>query len=211
MTASGALIVFARQPIAGMVKTRLGASIGAEAAMNVYARLLDRTIDIATQSRFPNRYLYASQPQCVEYFRGRLDAEQWQVRGQCSGDIGQRMVDAIGRALVDHSFVALIGSDIADFLLEDLNESYAALESTDNGAVLGPSADGGYWLIAARQIYPELFREMHWSAEDVGRTTLDRFNHIGVKVVIVAERHDVDEASDLQFISGWLDQEGETT
>ena len=97
--------------------------------------------------------------------------------------------------------MTLIGSDLGDVEIGDLNDAYASLDTPSDGAVLGPSADGGYWLIGVRRPYPELFREMRWSTQHVARTTLERFKGLGVEVAILGERHDVDECSDLQFMS----------
>ena len=203
MTRDGALIVFARQPVAGRVKTRLAASLGAKVATKVYAHLLDRAIEIATQSKFSTRYLYTSDRQEVTYFHQRLDANEWHVREQCVGNIGQRMSDAIGEALIEHAFVVLIGSDVADNSVEDLNAAFDALSSSENRVVFGPSADGGYWLIGSSKPCPEVFCNIPWSTSDVAQMTLRRLRANGVEVILTAERHDVDETSDLRFLRGW--------
>ena len=197
---TGALIVFAREPRAGKVKTRLAARLGGHAAADIYARLLSRTLDLAERSRFRKRYLFAADTLEIDYFAARLAAETWQVRTQCQGDIGQRMHRAIESVLPHHEFVVLIGSDIADSEIDDLDQAWTLLSCESSAAVVGPSADGGYWLIGLRESQPIIFHEIPWSTDGVFQTTVSRLENLGLEVSCLAPRHDVDEVEDLRHV-----------
>lgn len=198
---TGALIVFAREPRAGQVKTRLAAHLGGSAAADVYAQLLTRTLRLAERSRFSTRYLFAEDTSQMDYFAARLAVDTWQVRAQCQGDIGQRMHHAIQSVLPQHDFVVLIGSDIADSEKSDLDQAWTLLSSGFNSAVVGPSVDGGYWLIGLRESQPMIFRDIPWSTDTVFQTTMTRMAGVGLEVGCLAPRHDIDEVEDLRHLA----------
>jgi len=197
---SGALIVFAREPRPGTVKTRLAARLGTKAAAEVYAKLLARALRLAEESQFPQRYLFAAEPEEIEYFDHRLDAAQWRVRAQCRGDIGQRMYDAFESVLQEHEFAVLIGSDVADCTVADLDRAWAALARTPESVVIGPSVDGGYWLIGLGETHRSIFDGIPWSTIHVLARTQDRTAALGLDVVTLSARHDIDEIEDLQYL-----------
>jgi len=194
---TGALIVFAREPRTGKVKTRLAATVGETAAADVYAQLLSRSLSIAERSRFPARYLFAADSEEIDYFAGRLATDLWEVRTQCQGDIGQRMQHAIELVLRRHQFVVLVGSDVADSRTMDLDRAWTLLSSHSKSAVVGPSVDGGYWLIGLCKSEPMIFRGIPWSTDRVFQTTIARLGGLGLEVACLVPRHDVDEAEDL--------------
>ncbi|HCU89236.1 MAG TPA: hypothetical protein DGR97_04810 [Gammaproteobacteria bacterium] len=197
---TGALIVFAREPRPGNVKTRLAATVGESAAAEIYAQLLSRSLSIAERSRFSTRYLFAADSEEIDYFAGRLANDMWQVRVQCQGDIGQRMEHAIALVLRRHQFVVLVGSDVADSKTMDLDHAWKLLSSRSKSAVVGPSVDGGYWLIGLRKTEPMIFRGIPWSTDRVFRTTIARMDGLGLEVNCLVPRHDVDEAADLCYV-----------
>lgn len=196
----GALIVFAREPLVGEVKSRLAAEIGDAEATQVYATLLSRALRLAEASQFATLYLFAAKSSQVEYFRARLDTRLWHIRAQCDGNIGMRMRRAIEAIFPDHAFVALIGSDIADGTLEDLDSACRRLVSSHSRTVVGPSVDGGYWLIGMNDPAPSVFEDIPWSTKEVLSTTLAQMAALDRDVHCLAPRHDVDEYDDLRFL-----------
>lgn len=201
MSHAGALIVFARAPRAGAVKTRLAATLGAAEAAAVYARLLSRALRFAEDSRFAWRYLFAADTAEIGYFENRLDPERWRVRAQCGGDIGRRMHHAFAAILHDHQFAVLVGSDVADCTVADLDRAWAILARDQAPVVIGPSADGGYWLIGLRKANRLVFDDIPWSTSKVLAATHARIVESGLGVVSLAPRHDVDEYDDLRFLA----------
>jgi glycosyltransferase A (GT-A) superfamily protein (DUF2064 family) len=91
--------------------------------------------------------------------------------------------------------VALIGSDSPDLPAAHLEEAFARLGEAD--VVYGPSADGGYYLIALRRVYPELFRDIVWSSGTELLVSLERAAAAGLSVFLLPEWYDVDTAADL--------------
>ncbi len=198
---TGALIVFAREPFAGKVKTRLAADIGGHRAADIYAQLLSRTLDLVERSQFRMRYMFVADTDETDYFAARLVAKTWQIRTQCQGDIGQRMHHAIESVLPHHDFVVLIGSDIADCEIADLDQAWTSLSDAINTAVVGPSVDGGYWLIGLREPQANIFHDMPWSTGRVFRTTVSRMEELGLEVCCLAPRHDIDVVEDLRHLA----------
>lgn len=198
---TGALIVFAREPRVGHVKTRLAANLGHAAATDVYAQLLSRTLRLAERSQFSARYLFAADAMQIEYFENRLEADRWQVRAQCDGDIGQRMHHALESVLCQNDFVVLIGSDVADSEVADLDQAWTTLSSELAPAVVGPSVDGGYWLVGLKEPRPEVFYDIPWSTNSVLATTIARMASIGLDVSCLTPRHDVDKVEDLRYLA----------
>ena len=197
-----ALVVFAREPRAGAVKMRLAAGLGAVEAARVYADLLSRTLQLAAASRFTRCYLFAADPSAIDYFEDRLAAGRWRIRGQCRGDIGQRMHDAMEVVLRECAFCALIGCDVADCTQADLTLTWELLAHRRASAVIGPSIDGGYWLIGLVEAHREVFDDIAWGTSRVLVATRARMTALGLEVVSLEPRHDIDEVEDLRFLGG---------
>ena len=200
MGSAGGLIVFAREPQLGRVKTRLAASIGDAVALDVYTWLLTRTLHLAEQSAFRERYLYCENTLQVGYFKTLLNAELWTIKAQTSGDLGRRMRDAFATVLQAHDYAVLIGSDVADFELSDLNAAATAVEKDRSHCALGPTADGGYWLIGLAKVEDTLFESIPWSTDAVASLTTSRMSQLGLSITCLEIRHDVDEFDDLKYL-----------
>lgn len=200
MSEPGALIVFAREPRVGEVKTRLALDLGAARAAEIYSGLLTRTLRLAEASRFGVCYLFAASSGETAYFKRRLDRERWRVRTQCRGDIGQRMYAAIEVVLEEHDFAVLIGSDVADSEVADLDLAWDTLAQPRSGVVMGPSADGGYWLIGLREAHAVIFEDIAWSTPAVLAATLARLAALGIDAISLTPRNDVDDVDDLRFL-----------
>ena len=133
----------------------------------------------------------------LDYFRTHYTYRGWRIRPQCAGDLGRRMEQAIGRSLATCSAAILIGSDIADFDLADLNSAHAALEDGAD-AVVGPAQDGGYWLIGLSRRVDGLFRSMPWSSPRLYARTIRHFEREQLDWVELTTRSDVDTIGDLR-------------
>lgn len=132
----------------------------------------------------------------LDYFRSRYVHRGWRVRPQCAGDLGRRMEHALERTLAVSRAAVLIGSDIADFDRADLARACAALvDGVD--AVIGPAADGGYWLIGLSRPVNGLFRNMPWSAPRLYTRTIRHFERERLDWVELETRHDIDSIGEL--------------
>lgn len=189
-------IVFARRPRPGRVKRRLARSVGRRHATALYARTLAHTL--AEVERLPGvrRILMPAAPCDLPWFRARLARRGWLVRPQAAGDLGRRMHCALAASLRQGRAAVLIGSDVMDLRAEDLWSARRHL-ATDTTLVLGPAADGGYWLIGLSTAAPELFAAMPWGRPEVFATTTATAARRGLDVGLLTLRHDLDHARDL--------------
>jgi rSAM/selenodomain-associated transferase 1 len=193
--ANRALIVFARYPHAGQVKTRLASTMGAQRASTFYRRCAEKIF--AESGRVCcRRYLFYADEADAERVR------QWVGRHFCClpqsvGDLGLRMADAF-----DHVFregprqAIIIGSDIPDLTAEILAEAFQLLDQCD--IVLGPTFDGGYYLLGMRQLYRELFLHIAWSTPAVFDQTLEVVDRLGLKLSYLPRLIDIDTEEDLR-------------
>jgi rSAM/selenodomain-associated transferase 1 len=192
-----ALIIFIRNPEPGKVKTRLAASIGDEKALRIYDRLLDHVDRVALQVQ-ADRFLFYSE--FVER-ADRFDDGSYRKYVQCEGDLGVRMQFGFSIPFKNaYERVVIIGSDVPDISPAYIESAFEQLTAHD--AVLGPSEDGGYWLLGLRKPRPELFSDMPWSTDSVYGETLRRLTDAGLSVYKAPLLRDLDTIEDLQAV-GW--------
>ena len=189
---SGRIVVFGREPRAGRVKTRLAEAIGGAAAAAVYAFLLEHALAVARATCYELRLSLADAPS-----RGWVPPFGIEHDLQSSGDLGERMAHAFRLAFDDGADrVLLIGSDIAHLRRGHLERAFAAL--AERPVVLGPAADGGYWLVGQRRPGTDLFSGVPWSSPDTAAVTRRRLAAQGVRWTEIATLHDVDAVDDLR-------------
>ncbi|GMR12481.1 MAG: hypothetical protein BMS9Abin29_0670 [Gemmatimonadota bacterium] len=191
------LLVFAKAPLPGKVKTRLAPELGDERAAEIYALMGKTIIEAVRGGDFETSVVYAP-AEALPAMRAWLgDAPR--LMPQTDGDLGQRMNRAIADALETARRVCLIGTDSPDLDAARVSEAFEALGGTD--VVLGPARDGGYYLIALSEQHPELFKEIPWSTDRVLESTLKRASAAGLSVRLLDTLADVDEPGD---VPAWL-------
>jgi len=192
------LVVFARAPVPGKVKTRLVPALGAAGAARVYEVLLAHALAVAAAAPVAARFLYAADREDCEYFRAHRAAHGFTVVQQRQEpDLGLRMRDACAAVLCEHASVLLMGTDIVDVTPSDLALATSWL-AADAEVVLGPTADGGYWLIGLRAVDSALFDGLAWSTGAVYAQTVARLARANLRWRALPPRHDIDTAPDLQ-------------
>lgn len=191
------LIVFAREPLPGKVKTRLAASIGDRAAAELYESMLQDVLKTVRELSDVDAVVYWD---CREEALPLLaDKYRCRSRRQITGDLGERMRGAFEEMFADGSDVCcIIGSDAPDLPLPYLREAYRLLSAPPADVVLGPSLDGGYYLLGLRQICPELFSEIHWGSAAVLAQSLGAAEDSGRFVSLLPLWRDIDTLEDLQ-------------
>lgn len=190
------LLVFARVPALGRVKSRLAAGVGEPAALAAYHELLAITRTAIVEAGMPATIWLADaagpEPTATE-------TQEWAGLAACCqppGDLGERMTAAFAAAFAaGASRVAIIGTDCPGLRASHLRQAFALLEEHD--VVLGPATDGGYYLLGMRQPQPELFRNKTWSTASVLADTLADAQRLGHSVALLPELRDVDTADDL--------------
>lgn len=181
------VVVFAKAPVRGTVKTRLAATVGPGAALDFYRRTL--TTVLTRLSSEPGWRLEIA----VTPDDAALDETHWPAgiprRPQGHGDLGERMARALAAAR-PHRPVLVVGSDVPN--LEVLHVQRACVALATHDLVFGPAEDGGFWLIGARKpLPPGLFHGVRWSSEHALSDTLR--NAVDLTVALVDELEDVDD------------------
>lgn len=190
------LIVFAKAPRPGRVKTRLARAIGARAAARLAALFLERALEAARAARCARLELHGA-PDCAHPTLRRL-ARRYRARrrAQAAGDLGARMRAGLEAALARGEAAVLIGSDCPALGARHLRAAFDALASGTD-AVLAPTADGGYALIGLRRPAPQLFERIAWGGPQVLAATRARLAAAGLRWVELCAVHDIDRPSDL--------------
>jgi uncharacterized protein len=189
------VIVFARRPRPGRVKRRLARSVGRRHAAWLYAQTLERAVAAVEGVRGVSRILMSADPRDRAWFGAQLSRRGWRVRPQVAGNIGRRMAAALETSVRRDRAALLIGSDVMDCVASDLRHAIAHLAGGYD-LVLGPAADGGYWLIGIVGRLPEVFEAVPWSTAGVLAATLAATAQHGSRVALLGARHDLDRAQD---------------
>jgi len=190
------VVVFGRQPVPGRVKTRLATGVGAETAAAIYDLLLRQTVCVARAVGYPV-VLSLAEP----WTEGWQPPADVSLEVQTGGDLGERMGEGFARRFREGcEEVLLIGSDCPEVSDRRLAGAFDEL-STHTGVVLGPAADGGYWLVGQRAPGVEIFNDVPWSSPRTLDATRDRLREIAVPWTEVDELRDVDTADDLSRLA----------
>lgn len=188
------IVVFAKAPQPGKVKTRLAAAIGAEAAARLHARLVERAVATALAADCGPVELHAS-PAHHTFLRALSRRHGLRLRRQAQGDVGARMYEAFRRGLRLHARVVLVGSDCPALTATDVRRAARLLRGCD--AVVAPAEDGGYPLIGLARNSPALFAGIAWSTAAVMRQTRERLAALGWRWRELRTVWDVDRPEDL--------------
>jgi hypothetical protein len=195
-------VVYAKSPLPGHAKTRLGAAIGPAAAAGVYARLLySYLLDLLRADLGETRVvLSVAAPEDGAYFADAFP--ELTVRVQVEGDLGRRMAASFERAFAAGAErVVLTGSDVPGLEYRSVVAAFAAL--LEDPLVIGPAADGGYYLLGMRSPGADLFTGVAWSTERVLEQTLARAAAQGLDVATLPQRVDLDTEADFVW---WQDR-----
>lgn len=199
------LIVFVKEPRPGGVKTRLARSIGDEAAAAAYRVLAEAEIRATTPPRdeplapsYERVFYFApaeGEAGVAEWLRGVLGDEPLVCRPQAGADLGARMARAFTECFERGARrVAIVGTDVPTCTRRHVFGALGALD--DHDVAVGPTHDGGYYLLALDRARPELFADVAWSTPAVLPTTLARAQGSGLRVATLETLRDVDTLDD---------------
>lgn len=180
------LVIMARQPAAGRVKTRLASQIGTSAALHAYRGMLNALLREAGRDRRWETWLAVTPATSVS---SPAWPSSFARMAQSRGDLGRRMQHVLDTA--PPGPVVITGCDIPGIRRSHIAAAFAALGGHD--AVVGPAPDGGYWLIGARRLprTPRPFEGVRWSSPHALADTLANMG--GLKVAMLAQLEDVDD------------------
>jgi uncharacterized protein len=193
-----ALLIFAKRPLSGSVKTRLVPPFTAGEAASLYCCMLrDVLAKVETLTDCACYLFYGEGPGARDYFRETVPGME--CLPQQGGDLGERMAAAFGHAFaMGHGTAVVIGTDSPDLPLSFIEAAFGRLEAGEGRVVLGPSEDGGYYLLGMTCLHAELFRDVPWSSGEVLLESLRRAEEAGIAVSLLPVWHDVDTAADLE-------------
>ncbi len=198
-----ALVMMAKAPRAGDVKTRLCPPLSHETAAALYRGfLLDTTTKIATLQRVQPVISYA--PASAGAFFASL-VPDWMSLPQSGQDLGDRMSNCFSQLFArGYDHVLLTGSDLPTLPLSIFQQAVQLAASSCADIILGPSEDGGYYLIGLRRPCPALFRAMTWSTPDVLGETVGRATDLGLRIAYLPTWYDIDTPTDLTRLQAAL-------
>ena len=186
--------LMAKAPLPGHAKTRLAASVGEERAVEIYGSILKQLLE--RFSRFGDdtlRVIFAAEDQDASWFRERFP--DWEVRIQVGADLGERLkraAESLFKSGADRAF--LTAADVPGFQPVHLVRGIRILENHD--LVLGPSPDGGYYLIGMKRVHPAVLEDIPWGGEGVLEATLQKAEAAGLSSGLLPPLVDIDTRRD---------------
>jgi rSAM/selenodomain-associated transferase 1 len=190
------LIVFARAPHAGKAKTRLIPRFGAGGAATLQARLIAHCLRTVTGAGLCPVELWCAPTRDDPFFHDCARRFGVGLHNQEEGDLGARMHAALASTLQRVNSAVLVGTDIPGLAAADVGTAFRALHGSRVDVVLGPTHDGGYYLIGMKQADRGVFEGIVWGGSAVYQDTLARLKRRGRRWQALREHHDVDTPQD---------------
>ena len=187
-----AIIIFTKNPELGKVKTRLARTIGDDKALEIYKKLLDYTRNIVEPVNV-DKFIF--------YSETIVDFDKWEntiyhKKLQSGTDLGMRMQNAFEELFQLHyESVCIIGSDCYELNSEIIEKAFRRLEHEE--VVIGPTFDGGYYLLGMNQLYTKLFQNKNWSTESVYGDTIGDIKELSLRYFDLEKLSDIDEEKDV--------------
>ncbi len=196
------LLVLTKAPVPGKVKTRLAASLGADAAAELYEKLVHGCLTTCVSAAVCPVDIWCAPSTEHDFFQSCQVRYNSRLYPQTEGNIGQRMSHAIYSALQNVKHVVLVGADCPALSTRDLDRAFSALQQGAD-VVLGPAHDGGYYLIGMSAHHPSLFENIPWSTHNVLAVTEGRLQEQGLVCHSLPVHRDIDTAEDYAlYMSG---------
>ena len=190
------LAVFVKNPLPGRVKTRLHRRYAPPQAAELYRAFVQDCLDACRGVDADHRVICYDPPDAGSQIKP-LAGSGWELRPQCPGDLGGRMSEAFDWSFArGASRTVLLGSDAPSLPAEYVQQAFESLGRAD--LVLGPSTDGGYYLIGLSAPRPELFSDIDWGTGRVLAATLERAT--GLSMALIPLWYDVDTPEDLDLL-----------
>ena len=204
MMSGNALVVLAKDPVAGQVKTRLLSRLSAVQAAAISAALLQDLLEHLNGLRDCSLFL-AYSPAGAQPSMAQLAPPTYELFPQVDGDLGARMYGAFVE-LFRRGFgsVILIGGDLLPVPLDFFQRGFGYLNDRKNRGVIGPSDDGGYYLLGLSGSHRQLFAGMTWSHTGVFADTIRRMQAAGIDYLKLPEWCDIDIPEDLSKVAAYL-------
>lgn len=191
------ILIFAKAPDPGYVKTRLIPALGAEGAADLYMSLLLQTVESVATAQLAPIQLWCSPDLDHDVFQQLARQYDLSLHQQSGADLGERMYSAANFALKESEMVLLMGADCPVLSGVHLSQSLQWLRE-GNDAVVGPAEDGGYVLLGLRQSNARLFESMPWGGDQVLKFTRKRLMQLGWRWQELEPLWDLDWPEDIE-------------
>jgi len=187
------LLIFIKNPEPGKVKTRLAATIGNQKAYQIYLNLLKHTLRVAQQLKVNKQVWYSAFINTEDF----INEPEFEKKLQQGDNLGERMFHAFADGFDEGcKNIVIIGSDCPDVTPSLLNQAFEELTTHD--MVIGPSADGGYYLLGMNKLRADLFSDIDWSTEHVLDQTIAKAESLSLSISFLRELNDIDTIEDLK-------------
>lgn len=188
------LIIFAKAPIPGECKTRLIPLLGETASAELYKQLSIHCLSQFNETCEADILLQVYPDTSHAFIKQLKQQFNTSLSAQIGNNLGDRMFHAICESLESYNQCVLIGTDCPEIDSAYVNQAFTALQSSD--IVLGPADDGGYVLIGANKIRPELFQDIEWSTENVLQQQVSNCIKHNYSYQLLATLWDLDQPQD---------------
>jgi len=192
-----ALVIFGKAPIPGQVKTRLCPPLTPDEAATLQGSLV---LDVVERSRAVtrqvDRFLACAPSRAHVFFKILEERQGVRLIDQVGEDLGRRMDQAFQEVFaLGYQRVVLVGTDVPTLSASSYGQALGLLSAHD--LVLGPSLDGGYYLIGLKKPAPDLFTDIPWSTDQVCALTSKKAEALGLKTALLPVCRDLDTVDDL--------------
>jgi len=198
LSSEAALIIFAKAPIPGQVKTRLCPPLAPDEAATLHGTMVLDTLERSRNLLGFDRFLACAPSKQHPFFKAIGARQGVHLLEQINGDLGRRMHQAFC-SVFDSGYrsAVVVGTDLPTIHAELFRQALKGL--ADHDVVLGPSVDGGYYLIGLNNPAVELFSDIPWSTDGVLTSTKDKAQSLSLSVQLLTQQRDLDTLTDLQF------------
>ncbi len=193
------LILFARKPIIGEIKTRLQPDYSPEQVAEIAGFLIRATVELAVSAWPGDVSLYAWPDTDHLLFNELARDLHIRLAPQAKGDLGAKMLSALREGIKRSESAAILGCDVPHCGWDVIDQANDWLARGRN--VLGPTEDGGYYFIGLREARPELFESMPWGSNKVLEKTVARAEELNMEFDQLTKLRDIDTANDLWLIA----------
>lgn len=192
------LIIFAKYPEPGKVKTRYQPDLTTEQSSQLYRAMVEDLVNNLSDNSLFDLQVYFWPPE------RSVDMQRWlsdqNIFLQIDGDLGAKMAHAVEQStLKGYQKSIIIGSDLPDIQPNLIEKAIHELESSD--VVLGPTDDGGYYLIGMKHWHPGLFDNVAWSTELTFQQTFENIQHQQLSHHLLPVRADIDTISEVRQLA----------
>ncbi len=197
--AKPAIVAFAKNPEVEPVKTRLAASLGPETACKLYTSLLADCLHSLSNLKQMRRFISCSSSSRHPYFLNLASKYGVELVEQTGENLGERMLSCIEELSLNFEPVVIVGTDVPILPIDEL--CLALTDPKPWDVLLGPTLDGGYYLIAMNKPHAEVFAQVDWSTEKVLHQTRQNCAHHQLKLRELPPSLDVDDVGSLLHLS----------